>query len=117
MGVPVRGSAWCPAHHPAYRERRRRGASKGGKARGAGEVAGVRKAIRQTIEEVRVGRLDKGAGATLAQLYNVLLRSLEVERRVRETDELQERIEAFRGSWRRRVRGGRGALRGRVGSL
>lgn len=94
-GVPVRGSDLCAAHHPDYQERRRAGARRGGKARGAGELATIKSEIRSVIGEVQRGNLDRGVGAVVFQGYNTLLRAVEVERKVRELDELEERIAAM----------------------
>jgi hypothetical protein len=94
-GVPVRGSTLCAAHHPDYRERRRAGARRGGKARGAGELAEIKSEIRNVIEAVQEMKLNRGVGAVVFQGYNTLLRAVEVERKVREVDELEERIAAM----------------------
>jgi len=92
-GVPVRGSALCAAHHPDYQERRKAGARRGGKARGAGELAEIKSEIRNVIEAVRSGKLNRGVGAVVFQGYNTLLRAVEVERKVAEADEYLRRIE------------------------
>jgi hypothetical protein len=94
-GIPVRGSDLCAAHHPDYQERRRAGARRGGKARGAGELAAIKSEIRSVIGSVQRGKLDRGVGAVVFQGYNTLLRAVETERRVRELDELEERIVAM----------------------
>jgi hypothetical protein len=39
--------------------------------------------------------LDKGAGAVVGALYNTLLRAVEVERRVRESEETEERLKTL----------------------
>jgi hypothetical protein len=94
-GVPVRGSTLCAAHHPDYRERRRAGARRGGKARGAGELAEIKSEIRTVIEAVQEMKLNRSVGGVVFQGYNTLLRAVEVERKVREVDELEERIVAM----------------------
>jgi hypothetical protein len=94
-GVPVRGSTLCAAHHPDYRERRRAGARRGGKARGAGELIEIKSEIRNVIEAVQEMKLNRGVGAVVFQGFNTLLRAVEVERKVREVDELEERIVAM----------------------
>ena len=94
-GVPVRASTLCAAHHPDYRERRRSGARRGGKARGAGELAQIKSEIRTVIEAVQEMKLNRSVGAVVFQGYNTLLRAVEVERKVREVDEIDERIAAM----------------------
>jgi len=44
---------------------------------------------------VQRGKLDRGVGAVVFQGYNTLLRAVEVERKVREVDEIDERIAAM----------------------
>lgn len=96
-GVAVRGSTLCAAHHPDYQSQRRAGARRGGKARGASEMAGIKSEIRTVIEAVRTEELNRGVGAVVFQGYNSLLRAVEVERKVREADELEERLQALEG--------------------
>lgn len=91
-GVPVGGSTLCAAHHPDYRERRRAGARRGGKARGAREMHEIKSEIKAVIEAVQTGELNRGVGAVVFQGYNTLLRAVEIERKVRELDELEERL-------------------------
>jgi hypothetical protein len=45
------------------------------------------------LDGVLDGRIDRGAGSCAAQLLNVLLRAVELERKVRLTDELEGRVE------------------------
>jgi hypothetical protein len=103
-GVPVRGSDLCAAHHPQTQSRRRAGARRGGKARGTAEISEIKAALLDVIDEARSGRLERGRAAVLAQLYGVLLRGLEVERRVNEADELEARLSALEAAYD----GGRG---------
>jgi hypothetical protein len=92
-GVPVRGSTLCAAHHPDYQAQRRAGARRGGKARGPGEIAGIKAEIKAVIEAVKTGELDRGAGAVVFQGYNTLLRGVEIGRRVRDQEELEARLQ------------------------
>jgi hypothetical protein len=64
---------------------------------GAKELTEIKSEIKATIEGVRAGDLDRGTAAVMGQLYNVLLRAVEVERRVREVDELAAELETLRG--------------------
>jgi hypothetical protein len=47
------------------------------------------------IDGVLRGDLERGVGAVLFQGFNTLLKAVETERKVRETDELIERLEAL----------------------
>jgi hypothetical protein len=105
-GVAVRGSDLCAAHHPDYRASRRAGARRGGKARGAGEIATIKSEIRMVIGAVIGGRLNRSVGGVTFQGYNALLRAVEVERKVRELDDLEERLETLERRIREAARAG-----------
>jgi hypothetical protein len=49
--------------------------------------------IHHVIGEVDAGRTQRGIGSVLGQLYNVLLRAVEVERKIKESVEFAERLE------------------------
>jgi hypothetical protein len=89
----------CWAHDPTQAEARRRTASKGGKgkARGASEMAEVKREIRCVIEAVDAGETERGVGAVLFQGFNTLLKAVELERKVKEQEELEDRLEALEG--------------------
>jgi flagellar motility protein MotE (MotC chaperone) len=82
----------CWAHDPANRERRRRTASRGGRSKANREVAAIKADISDVIAAVRSQALDRAVGVALFQGFNTLLRALEQERRLRETEELEERL-------------------------
>jgi hypothetical protein len=91
------GATWCYSHDPARVEERRRNARKAGRSGGNGragtsELAGIKRDIRGVLDGVLDGRIDRGAGACAAQLLNVLLRAVELERKIREADELEGRL-------------------------
>jgi hypothetical protein len=111
-GVAVRGSDLCAAHDPRYQERRRSGAKRGGRKRpgASAELATVKAELRETIEAVRDGHMDRGTGAILGGLYNTLLRALETERKWRELDEIEARLQALEAQ----EEGARGAGRWRA---
>jgi hypothetical protein len=60
-----------------------------------GELAAIKAEIRFVIGSVQRGKLDRGVGAVIFQGFHCLLRAVEVERKVRELDELEERIAAM----------------------
>ena len=84
-GIAVDSSGYCHAHHPDRAEQRKRAASRGGRLGGRGrpqsELASVKSEIREVIEAVRSGKLEKGRGAVVFQGYGCLLRAHEVELR------------------------------------
>jgi hypothetical protein len=52
----------------------------------------IKSEIEAAIESVQTGELDRGVGAVVFQGYNILMRAVEIERKVRETDEVEERL-------------------------
>jgi hypothetical protein len=61
-------------------------------------MAEVKREIRRVIDDVDSGRTERGVGAVIFQGYNTLLKAIETERRVKETEELEERISALEQS-------------------
>src|SRR5215203_5873584 len=86
--------SYCWSHDPANAEDRRRRARRGGKAKGAGELSEIKREVRDVITGVLDGSVDKGKGAVALQGHNLLLRAVEIGRKIRETEELEARIEA-----------------------
>jgi hypothetical protein len=81
----------CWAHDPANAEQRRRSASRAGRSKPSRELAEIKRGIRRVIAAVDSGEMERGVGSVVGQLYNVLLRACEVERRESE-ESLEERI-------------------------
>jgi hypothetical protein len=91
----TRGSNYCWSHDPKNADARTRRARRGGKARGASEMAEIKREIRAVLKDVRAGDLERSVGAVMFQGYNTLLKAVEVERRIAELDEVLVRIEAL----------------------
>ena len=94
--------SYCWSHAPENAHARKQRASKGGKSRGAGELAELKRSIRDVIEAVRDGSLERSVGAVLFQGYNTLLKAAETERRWYETQELEARIEELEEAYQKR---------------
>jgi uncharacterized protein (DUF1501 family) len=92
------GSNYCWNHAPENAEARSRRARRGGKARGASEMAELKREIRRVIEAVDSGETERGVGAVLFQGFNTLLKAVETERRIAEQEEVLERIAALEES-------------------
>jgi hypothetical protein len=86
---------YCWWHDPANADKRRRAASKGGKGGGGKEIRDLKKRISLVIEAVLEGSQDRGRAAVAIQGFNALKGVLELERKIKETDELETRIEAL----------------------
>jgi len=107
----VRGCYAAPPHEagdtapgratddPDRAEARKRNASKagkrGGKGRGfrtTGEIPQVKEAILELVDGVLTGEVERSSAAVVGNLYNTLLHALEVERRIKETEDLERRM-------------------------
>ena len=94
---------WCWSHHPDHAEERRRRAARAGHAGGRGRANHELVAIKDLLEDLtnRVLQvdgyepLDRGAAAVANQLINTRLRAIEQERKNKETEDLEARIEAL----------------------
>jgi hypothetical protein len=101
----MRGESYCYVHHPDYREQRRQAASKGGKrggrGRGNADLREVKALLRELTGRVLDGEVPSGIGAVVNQLLNTRLRAVEVERRIREVEELEERLTRLEERYRK----------------
>ena len=93
----MKGTQWCFNHDPDYSQERQRNASKGGRRGGRGRPGRPGSELHTLLEDLtqRVidGKLDTSRGAVAAQLINTRIRLLGHELKVREAEELEERIE------------------------
>jgi hypothetical protein len=90
--------SYCWSHAPENAEARKRRGRRGGKSRGASELSEVKREIRNVVTDVLEGRVERGVGAVVFQGYNTLLKAVEVERRIREEEELLARIDQLEQS-------------------
>lgn len=99
----MKGYDTCYGHRPDLADERRRNASRGGRSggrgRGGGELAEIKTLLSELTDRV-LGReeaepLRIGAATAANQLINTRLRAVELERKVKETEELEARIEAL----------------------
>ena len=86
---------FCWWHNPVNADKRRRAASKAGKSKPSRELAGLKAQLQDLTQDVLAGELETGRAAVANQLINTRLRAIELERKIRETDELEARIEAL----------------------
>lgn len=85
----------CWAHDPKNAERRRRGQSRGGKAKASAEIRDLKKQLEDLVEDVRTGRMERGDAVAVNQILNTRARLIELERKVKETEELEARLDAL----------------------
>ncbi len=84
---------YCYHHDPATAEKRKRVASKGGRSKPNREILEIKNHLKELTLEVLSGKVSTAPYAVANQLINTRLRAVELERKVREQDELLERIE------------------------
>lgn len=88
--------SYCWHHAPDRAEARRRAASKAGSSRPSTEIRDLKQEVRDLIASVKSGDQDRSDAAVMLQGYRVLKDLVELDRRVRETDELQSQIEELK---------------------
>lgn len=113
-GEPCRGSAdgpngLCWAHDPDHAAQRQRNASKAAKSKPSRDLLQTRAQLQQLADNVLAGEVDRAAASVAGQLLNVKLRTIELERRLKETQDLQERIEELEDALSRESSSGRRA--------
>jgi hypothetical protein len=91
------GQQWCANHDPARSEERKQIASKAGKSKPSAELRGVKRQLQELTDRILSGEVDRANAAVCGQLLNVKLRALEQERRWREIEELEARLQAMEG--------------------
>ena len=88
---------YCYAHDPAFAEDRKRAASKAArspaKGRSTSEIRQIKGRLEDLYTAVLEGRAERAAAAVANQIANTQLRAIELERRVREQDELEGRLD------------------------
>jgi hypothetical protein len=85
----------CWAHDPKNAEKRRRGQSRGGRGKPTTEIRDLKKQLDDLAEDVLEGRVDRGNAVVVNQILNTRARLIELERKVLETQELEERLAAL----------------------
>jgi hypothetical protein len=86
---------WCFNHDPERAADRKRNASRAGKSSGGREIRDLKRRISDLVDAVLEGSQDRGRAAVAIQGLNALRGVLELERKIRELDELEARIEAL----------------------
>jgi hypothetical protein len=92
---------YCYTHDPRYAEDRKRAASKAAKSparsRSTTEIREIKGRPKDLYAAVLEGRAERAAAAVANQIANTQLRAIELERRVREQDELEDRLDELEG--------------------
>jgi hypothetical protein len=89
------GETWCYNHDPAHVEKRRRQASKAGKGKPSREIKDLKKQLEDLANDVLEHRVGSGVATIVNQIINTRARLIELERKIREQAELEERLAAL----------------------
>jgi len=101
------GEGYCYGHHPDFAEKRRRNAAKSHKARSASpEIAAIKERLSALADDVLKGSVDRADGAVVAQILNVYLRATGIELKIKESEELERRLEELEELQKRQRQGG-----------
>ena len=98
-------SDYCYAHSRETAEQRRKNAAAGGHARSRrapSELATIKGQLRTIAGAVLNGEMDKGTAVVVNQVFNSILRTVELERRLDKHEELMERLAQLEAEIERR---------------
>jgi hypothetical protein len=91
VGVPP-GVQWCFNHDPARADERKRNASRAGKSRPNRELSDIKTVLYKLTCRVLSSDIPPGPASVANQLTNTRLRAIDLERRIRDQEELEARI-------------------------
>ncbi|MDP9458343.1 MAG: hypothetical protein M3Q60_21775, partial [Actinomycetota bacterium] len=94
------GKSVCWSHDESNAEQRRRNARAGGVAAHSPatlEIGELKDELKALARDVKEGKVTPAIGTVLNQICNTIIRAVEQERRVRETEEFEERLAALEG--------------------
>ena len=97
------GQTHCYQHDPARSQERKRNASKGGRSKGNPKLARLDKQLEDLAADTLEGKVERGVAAVVNQIINSRLRAVEIERKIREDEELEARLEALEDVLKRRT--------------
>ncbi len=102
QNVPLPGKEECYSHSPepehvAQRAKNARAGSHAAHSPGTTEIQELKDELKALVREVKAGEVAPGVATVITQLSNVILRAIEQDRKVRETEDLEERLAALEG--------------------
>jgi hypothetical protein len=89
------GVTHCYQHDPERAEERKRNAARGGRSRGNSEISDLKAQLRRLADNVLSGDVGRAEAAVVNQIINTRARLIELERKIREQEELEARLEAL----------------------
>ncbi len=89
---------YCYAHDPRRAKERSKNAAIAGRGTASSrEVAQLKGEVKDLIAEVREGKRERADAVAMLQGYRVLRDYLELERRIKETEDLERRVMELEG--------------------
>jgi hypothetical protein len=85
-------STYCYSHDPERREQRKRAAAKAGSTPWKTELREAKRMLKGLAQDVLDGKVKRADGSVVAQVYGVLARFIELERKAREAEEFEARL-------------------------
>ena len=101
QGTATGGAEYCYAHDPARAEERKRNARRGGSAGGNGRPSGLletteaKRWVRGLVAQLLRGEVERDVATAAFQGINVLARLIELENKLKLTEEIEERLDAL----------------------
>jgi hypothetical protein len=94
LSVPA-GVQRCFNHDPARSGERKRNASRAERTKGTGEISDLKKQLKDLASDVLSGEVGRSEAVVVNQILNTRARLIELELKIREQEELAERLEAL----------------------
>lgn len=95
-GVAQRDSDYCVSHDPARKQARHRAASKAARSKPGREIKVLKTGLEDLAQDVLDAAVEPKVGAVVTQIFNARIKLIEVERRIKEADELEARIDELK---------------------
>ena len=105
--LPAHGKqGLCWAHDPQNAQKRRSRASRGGKGKASKVSKELHTLLEDLTRQVIEGELETSRGAVANQLITTRIKLFEFERRLKETEELEARLEELSEAMERQEKAG-----------
>jgi hypothetical protein len=86
---------YCYSHDPERSEERHRAASKAGRSKPSKEIQDIKQRLSDLASDVIDGAIDRGDAAVAGQLLGTVVRAIATELKVKEQQEILERLEVL----------------------
>jgi hypothetical protein len=84
---------YCYHHAPDRAQERKRNASRGGRSKGLpSEISDLKKQLKDLAADILSGEVGRAEAAVVNQILNTRARLIELERKVKEQEELEARL-------------------------